>query len=72
MPMCRGTSNMSKPEPGPSSVRPQLLTFSNTDAAVVGNLDTKSRKVEPAKTKRWRKQLRAAIARKTSERSNPT
>lgn len=47
MPMCRRTSDIWKPDDGPSSLRPQLLTISNLDAEPVGDPDAGSRKAEP-------------------------
>ncbi|GAA0786781.1 hypothetical protein GCM10009077_41670 [Roseibium denhamense] len=76
--MCRRTSNTSKREPGPSSTRLQLLIISSTaGVALIGaGVTAYFMRVllnnQQAKTKRWRKQLRAAIAHKTSEKGEPT
>lgn len=42
------------PEPGPSSIRSQLLLISDMDAGAVGNLDAKFRKAEPDHCRRER------------------
>lgn len=54
MPMCRRASNMWKPEPGPSSIKPQLQTISDMDAQAIGNPDANSRKTEPKHHRRER------------------
>ncbi len=52
MPMCRRTSDTWKPDDGPNSLRPQLLTISKLDAEAVGDPVAGSHKAEPNERRR--------------------